>query len=74
MLLQHLKHHLAEADGSVLFWSSVCWGHEVFGWSDKKGGTRKTGCKLFSDSLAWLMLDSKEAYLERVVAKIFVTV
>lgn len=45
----------------------------MFGWSDKKGGTRKAGCRLSSESLAWLMLDSKEAYLERVVAKISVT-
>lgn len=29
MSLQHLKHHLAEADVSVLLWHSTCCGHDV---------------------------------------------
>lgn len=78
VLPQHLKHHLAEAVVPVLLWSSICWGCVAFGWSGKKGLTRKAGCKLSpditSESLEWLVLDTKEADLERVVAKISVTV
>lgn len=50
----------------------------MFGQSDKKGITRKAGCKLSPDipleSLEWLVLTRKEAHLEKVVPKISVSV